>query len=284
MCRFVAYLGDEILLEEVMVKPTNSIIKQSIHARESTTPTNGDGFGIGWYAPHLSPNPALFTSVLPAWSDRNLLHLTAKIESPCFFAHVRAASTGGVSQYNCHPFIHGKWMLMHNGWIDDFILVKRHLRHLLDDDIYSSILGETDSEHFFALFLQLAKGKDLSRLSVIADVFQNTIEQANLLVKTYGKQYNSYFNVCITDGQHLLATRYCSNLKKQPESLHYFAGNYFKPRIGLEFTPDYLQTHQSVVVTSEKLNDFKAEWHKVPRNHMLIVDKDLEITLRPLSV
>src|SRR5438876_12361096 len=105
MCRLVAYLGKEVLLEDVLVKPVNSIVMQSLHARESTIPTNGDGFGVGWYASHISPEPALFTSVFPAWNDRNLLNLTAKIKSSCFFAHVRAAGAGGVTNYNCHPFV-----------------------------------------------------------------------------------------------------------------------------------------------------------------------------------
>lgn len=84
MCRFVAYLGHEALLDDILVKPANSIVMQSLHARETVVPTNGDGFGLGWYTPLISEEPALFTSISPAWNDRNLLHLTAKIKSPCF--------------------------------------------------------------------------------------------------------------------------------------------------------------------------------------------------------
>jgi glutamine amidotransferase len=71
-------------MEDVLVKPENSIVMQSLHARESQMPTNGDGFGVGWYVPEISKMPALFTSISPAWNDNNLLHLTAKIKSPCF--------------------------------------------------------------------------------------------------------------------------------------------------------------------------------------------------------
>ena len=81
MCRLIAYLGQELLLEDVLVKPGNSIIMQSLHSRESEVPTNGDGFGVGWYNPQLGETPGLFTSISPAWNDRNLLHLTAKIKS-----------------------------------------------------------------------------------------------------------------------------------------------------------------------------------------------------------
>jgi glutamine amidotransferase len=276
MCRLVAYLGSEILLDDVLVKPINSIVMQSLHARESTIPTNGDGFGVGWYAPHISPKPALFTSVSPAWNDRNLLNLTSKIKSPCFFAHVRAASAGGVTNYNCHPFVYRQWMLMHNGGITDFILVKRHLRHLLDDDIYHWIQGETDSEHLFALFLQLAKGKDLSQVSAIADVLQATMYEINKLVHQYSKEDASYYNVCLTDGKQLVASRYCTEKDSSPETLHYFVGSrFFKDLI----TPDQ---YEPIVVSSEKLTDMNAEWQDVPPQHLLLIDHDRKIKLRPL--
>lgn len=222
MCRLVAYLGGDLLLQEVLVKPSNSIVLQSLQAKESEFPTNGDGFGVGWYALDIDDTPALFTSISPAWNDRNLLHITAKIRSNCFFAHVRAASVGGVSQDNCHPFSFGKWMLMHNGSIADFILVKRHLRHLLDDDIYHWIKGETDSEHFFALFLQLAKGCDTDDNATVVGLLQKTIETVNQLVREYATHTTSYFNLCLTDGRRLFATRYCSNPKRETETLHYY--------------------------------------------------------------
>lgn len=282
MCRLVAYLGHEVLLEDVLVKPVNSIVMQSLHARESEVPTNGDGFGVGWYTPDISLEPALFTSISPAWNDRNLLHLTAKIKSPALFAHVRAASAGGVTNDNCHPFVHKQWMLMHNGGIQDFMMVKRHIRHLLEDDIYHWIQGETDSEHLFALFLQLAKGRDLSQLSVVADVLQETFEQIIELIKTFGSRGASYFNVCLTDGQRLVASRYCTYKSARPSSMHYSIGSRF---VSKDSGYHMLKEHgkkQAVLVTSEKLTNFKAEWEDVPENHLLLIDKDLSVELRPL--
>ncbi|ARH01113.1 class II glutamine amidotransferase [Legionella micdadei] len=274
MCRFVAYLGSGVLLEHILVQPNNSIIMQSLHARESTIPTNGDGFGVGWYAPEISPEPALFTSISPAWNDRNLLQLTAKIKSPCFFAHIRAAGAGGVTTYNCHPFVHDKWMLMHNGDISDFILVKRHLRHLLEDDIYHWIQGETDSEHLFALFLQFAKGRDLNQLSVVADVLRETILQINELVEHYSKDHASYYNLCLTDGKRIVASRYCTVKGGLPESLHYFSGKCLNRHLHKEH-------HEAVVVSSEILTEFKADWQDVPANSFLLVDYDRSIKIRP---
>lgn len=281
MCRLVAYLGRPTLLQNVLVTPENSIIMQSLHARETILRTNGDGFGVGWYAPEISSDPALFSSISPAWNDRNLLHLTAKIKSPCFFAHVRSASAGGVSMNNCHPFIHGDWMLMHNGEINNFTMVKRHLRHLLDDDIYDWIKGDTDSEHFFALFFQIAKGRDLSQLTVVAEVLQNTMNISEELVNQYGRTGASYYNFCLTDGRRIVATRYCSSENKKPLSLHYLIGNDFSTPQGLwekeEDKPAY------VVVSSEKLNDLDVGWVEVPAQNMILVDENRSIQLRPIK-
>ena len=167
---------------------------------------------------------------------------------------------------------------MHNGRIADFVAVKRHLRHLLEDDIYNWIKGETDSEHFFALLIQNAQGRDLSKSDVVADTLRATIDDVNRLVKKYSKYQSSYFNFCFTDGKRLFASRYCSNKNMRPESLHYFSGHTFAPHRNLH--SEALQgKHQSVLIASEKLTKFHAEWQHVPANHLLIVEEDLSIRL-----
>ena len=71
MCRFAAYIGPEIFVSSLVTEPKHSIIHQSYHAEERTEPLNGDGFGIGWYAPQFCNSPALFKEVSPAWSNQN---------------------------------------------------------------------------------------------------------------------------------------------------------------------------------------------------------------------
>jgi glutamine amidotransferase len=282
MCRFVAYLGLPVLMEQILVKPSNSIVMQSFSARETTIPTNGDGFGLGWYVPAISKNPAIFTSLFPAWSDANLLHLTSKIKSPCFFAHVRAASVGGANTYNCHPFSFGAWMLMHNGDTYDFMSVKRHLRNLLDDDIYHHLQGETDSEHLFALFLQRAKGQDLTSITTVADIFEATLHEIRQLVQKYGRHGTSFFNLCLTDGKRIIATRYCTD-NKRALTLHYSQGSRFASRNGRFHMLKEGDKKTSTLVVSEKLNDIEAEWHDVPANHMLLIDADHSLHIRKLQ-
>src|SRR5688572_21800342 len=151
MCRWLAYSGSPILLDELLYKPQHSLIDQSLHARYGVETTNGDGFGVGWYddaGPH-SRTPTVFRSVGPAWSDRNLRELASSIRSPLFLAHIRASTGTPVQQTNSHPFRHGRWLWLHNGAIHDFPRLKRDLLLAVDPELFSAIDGSTDSEVMF---------------------------------------------------------------------------------------------------------------------------------------
>ncbi len=282
MCRLVAYLGTEIMLDTVLVKPVNSLVQQSLKSREQEYYTNGDGFGVGWYNHEISPEPGLFKSIYPAWNDENLFHLTSRIKSHCFFGHVRAASAGGVTHYNCHPFIHDNWMFMHNGNIQDFNQVKRHLRHLLDDDIYNWVKGETDSEHLFALFRQMAKGRNLDSLDQVVKLTLEAVDQLNQLIKQFGTPGASYLNVCVTDGKRLIASRYCTDKRYRPETMYYSVGNQFILKNDRYHMIRNAGKPECVLVASEKLNDFAQEWQEIPEHHLLLVDSNLGIELLEL--
>ena len=125
MCRWMAWLGQPVLVEELLFKTQHGIVDQSLHARMGAEPTNGDGFGLGWYG--AGDGPAVYRSVAPAWGDANLRELAAHVESPLFMAHVRAAIGSPVQETNCHPFRHDRWLFVHNGFLADFHAVRRDL-------------------------------------------------------------------------------------------------------------------------------------------------------------
>ena len=79
MCRWIAYKGQPIILETLVAAPERSLIAQSLNAAEGVTPTNGDGFGLGWYGER--PEPGLYRELRPAWSDENLRHICAQVRS-----------------------------------------------------------------------------------------------------------------------------------------------------------------------------------------------------------
>ena len=160
MCRWLAYSGTPVLIEELLYKPQHSLIDQSLHSRLGAETTNGDGFGVGWYGENAD-TPAVFKSIEPAWNDRNLRELAGHIRSGLVFAHIRASSGTPVQQTNCHPFRHGRWLWMHNGSIAQFHdVVKRDLMLAVDPSLYPEVEGSTDSEAFFFLALTLGLEDD----------------------------------------------------------------------------------------------------------------------------
>ncbi len=158
MCRWLAYSGSPVRLEDLLYKPENSLVVQSLHSRLGAETTNGDGFGVGWYGARVTPG--LFHSTSPAWNDRNLRELAAHAAAPRVFAHIRASTGSAVQETNCHPFRRGRWLWMHNGVLTDFPLVKRDLLFAVDPELFPHIEGSTDSEIFFHLALTFGLEQD----------------------------------------------------------------------------------------------------------------------------
>lgn len=285
MCRFIAYMGTPLVLNELILKPTNSLINQSVHARESSTVLNADGFGVGWYSKELDEKPGLFRSIQPAWNDENLKYLASKIRSKCIFAHARAASLGHVSQDNCHPFHYDKFLFMHNGDILGFDKIKRVLRRNLSDESYKIIQGQTDSEHFFALLMDnFLKSNLVFNEKTAAEILIKSINEVEMMKKAQHILEPTLLNAVITDGEHIVAVRYLSNLTAKPNSLYYAVGEKYECAEGVsDIKKGGEYKHNVIIVTSEPLNDKHEQWHEIPLNHVLIVGKDLSMSIKSIE-
>jgi glutamine amidotransferase len=202
MCRWLAYAGAPVLIEHALYTPVHSLIDQSLHARLGAETTNGDGFGLGWY--DAEGAPGVFHSVEPAWNDQNLRELAGHIRSPMFFAHVRAAIGSAVQETNCHPFRHGRWLFMHNGFIDGLRAIRRDLAFAVDPSLYPEITGTTDTELLF--YLSLSFG--------LEDDPPDALARAIGLVEECGRREGVKFpfqgTIAVADGDNLWAFRYSS--------------------------------------------------------------------------
>ena len=202
MCRWLAYTGSPLTMVDLLLKPKHSLIDQSLHSTMGAEPTNGDGFGIGWYG--LGETPGVFHSVEPAWNDRNLRNLAAHISSPMVFAHIRASSGSAIQQTNCHPFRHGRWLWMHNGLIGEFHQLKREIVLAVDPSLYPEIEGSTDSEVFFHLALSMG----------LEDDPPGAVQRAVGLIEQIGARHGvdqpMQMTVATTDGTTLWVFRYSS--------------------------------------------------------------------------
>jgi len=286
MCRFICYRGPEILLTDLLYRPVNSLIRQSFDAKERTEPLNGDGFGVGWYTPQIGSTPCVFASVTPAWSNQNLRRLSEHVNSECFFAHVRAASPGmRVSEANCHPFEYGRYLWMHNGVVRDFSRIKRRLRASLPDPLYNNIAGTTDSEHAFAVFLDLLG--DTERICSAAEMGQalvETIRQLGRWTAEAGISGPSFYNFAVTDGQSVAAVRYVSDPAVKPASLYCSSGGKYECRDGVCKLCDCCESERTIIIASERLTSDEKNWMRVPPNHVLTVAPDLTVSVESMDV
>ncbi len=255
MCRFLAYLGAPIFLDELVYTPAHSLIHQSLHATEAKTETNGDGFGLGWYGDR--DEPGVYHEVLPAWSDQNLRSLCGQIRSRLFFAHVRASTGTALSRANCHPFRNGGDLFMHNGQVGGYRYLKREIETELPDALYEYRLGTTDSE---ALFLMaLANGLRTEPVAAM----ERTLGRVQSMLKRAGITEPLRFTSCYTDGEVLWAYRWASDDK--PPTLY------------------YRQEEGGVLVVSEPIDEGLRDWHRVPKGSVLRVDRH-GITIEDLRV
>jgi glutamine amidotransferase len=289
MCRFITYSGLPLALVDLLYRPSNSLIMQSHHARERPEPLNGDGFGVGWYAPEVDETPCIQRYTTPAWSNRNLHSLAPKVNTKQLFAHVRAASPGmAVSELNVHPFSCGSLMWMHNGMVAGFKEIKRKLRAGLSDDAYALIQGTTDSEHAFAMFVNnLREPAAIVSAAEMRRALVATIGQLNELTSESGIADPSFYNFAVTNGRDTVVSRYCSKTDLPAASLHYSRGSRFecRPDGVCDMVDHSVEGRaEAVIVSSERLTDDQADWPNVPDNHTITVLADLNVRLEPIEV
>jgi len=207
MCRWLAYSGSPILIKDVLYEGPNSLIDQSLHSRLGAEPTNGDGFGVGWYG--APDTPGVFHSTEPAWNDSNLRELAGHISSPLFFTHIRAAIGSAVQQTNCHPFRHGHWLFMHNGYLNELATVKRDLILAIDPSLYPEIKGQADTEILF--YLALTFGLEDDPPAAVG----RAIGLVEAVAERHGVPHPFQGTVATTDGESIWAFRYSSERKSR---------------------------------------------------------------------
>lgn len=282
MCRFFAYFGVNALMYDAMYNSENSLVSQSKSAQKRRCPTNGDGFGIGWYPAHDDPEPGHFVATSPAWSNRNLRNLCRKIMTPVFFAHVRDASHGmPVSTSNCHPFQYGHFLWMHNGYIENFDQIKRPLIALLSDRAFHQIQGNTDSEFAFGLFLEEINFKNEATKSEIEIALKTTIDKISELQKSSGIKSVSSMNFIVTNGQNMVSTRFTTDIQHQPPSLFYSSQSMFLNDNGI-FNLQETDQIQSVIIASEPITANKNSWQKIDRNKMITITANFQIEIKAM--
>ena len=269
MCRWLAYSGSSVLLEDLLYSPVHSLIDQSLHSRMGAEETNGDGFGIGWYGDR--PTPGVFHGREPAWNDRNLRDLCRHVSSTLVFSHIRASSGSAVQQTNCHPFRYENWLFMHNGVVRDFPAVRRELTFEVDPALYPHIEGTTDSEVIFHLALTYGLQDDPP--TAIA----RAIGMVEAVGHAAGVEHPFQGTIATTDGERTWGFRYSS---EGDSRTLFFSTDVAKLRALYPDNELFASFgDESRLVVSEPLGDLPGVWNAVPEGSYGIVQPGEDVLL-----
>ena len=230
MCRFVAYLGPRVTLDQLLLAPPHSLLRQSWAPRLQTHGTvNADGFGVGWYDRSVRPEPARYRTARPMWADRSFASMAGLVSSTALLAAVRSATPPApVEESGAPPFTAGPWLFAHNGAVDSFHDgAGVELRRSMSAARAAGLEGVSDSEVLFALLLDLLDD-GASMREALADVVGRVRGRLNLVM---------------TDGSSVAASA-CG------ESLF------------------VIDDGRRVVVASEPFDD-TADWQRVPDGSFL---------------
>ncbi|MBW4455224.1 MAG: ergothioneine biosynthesis protein EgtC [Nostoc indistinguendum CM1-VF10] len=235
MCRLIGYLGNSILLDELLYKQEHSLYKQSYSSLElKSGVVCADGVGVGWY--DEAGKPFIYRNTIPMWNDPNLEELSNYVQSTCTVGYARLAGIGeSLDISNCQPFRSGKLLFVHNGEISNFQqTLYRPIRDSLSDSTYRLIKGMTDSEHIFALLVEMWQS---SPDSTVFSALRATVQKLTELASKYDTSFSA--NIIVTDGQAIAAIRYA--YRTQAPTLYWSC--------------DALKEPDQIIVASERLSD-----------------------------
>ena len=256
MCRWVAYSGEPVFLEDFVSRPCQSLIAQSRHCRESKVEVNADGFGIGWYGERT--RPGIFRDIRPAWNDENLISIAHQIRSRLFFAHVRASTGTATTRANCHPFAVDTWLFMHNGQVGGWDRLRRRIEMAIPEELFQHRGGTTDSEALFLIALGFGLATDP------AAAIARTLAFLEGEMRSAGVAEPLRFTAVFSGGEDLVAVRYASD--GQPPTLY----------------TKTCQVAGGTLLVSEPLDDVRLGWTAIPAQSLVTVKRGV-VTVTPFA-
>ena len=291
MCRVLAYLGQPILLDDLLYKPDVSFVNQT-HRAALLHRLNLAGCGIlAWDARSELPDvPHVYRTTQLAIYDRNLLAMARKVKATCVLAHLRGVAYDAraiISDQNLHPFLFdgARLALAHNGQLHRFDEMKPALWPLLVPELARAIRGSTDSEWIYALLLsQLPDPYADLTAQDIAAALQSTLRVLGQLRRSLGIHTFSPMNLFVSDGNDIVAACHTfdhGNYDGLGDDYHppeesllriwYTTGHSYGLHDGEWKMRGAEADASSCIIASEPLTLDKASWRMVPMQHVVYV-------------
>jgi predicted glutamine amidotransferase len=293
MCRALLYLGEPVLLDDLLFQPDSALVRQSYMPKMLNT-LNLAGFGLrAWDRGSHEPEKPFFygSPSLPVF-DRNLKNLAEKLRAACVLAHVRGvaySSSVEISLQNVHPFQFDgvPWALAHNGDLFGMDAMKPRLLAHIDPRFVSGIRGTTDSEWIYALFVsQLPRPEAAASEEVVFTALERTLSILREVRAEIGVSVSSSVNLFIANGQQLAALRYCFDFGRYPTdspervheanlsflSLWYTLGRNYAVHDGEWKMTGGAERADSILVASEPLTRDTSSWVELPEYGALFAE------------
>ena len=178
-----------------------------------------------------------------------------------------------MQETNCHPFRHGRWLFVHNGFIADFHVIRRDLMLAIDPALFAEVTGSTDTEVVF--YLALTFGLEDDPIQAL----ERTIGFIESVAGRHGVADAVQGSFGVSDGTTLWAVRYATNGKARSlftsaevDSVRRLYPD--NPRIQALGADDR-------VIVSEPFSDLPGLWNEVPEATAVTVRHRGELKERP---
>jgi predicted glutamine amidotransferase len=224
-----------------------------------------DGTGLGYFDEH--GRPQVDKQPIAAYEDRAFAEAARECRSHTFIAHLRFASTGGLSPENTHPFEQRGRLFAHNGVIGDLERLDREL-----GDARQLVHGETDSERLFALITREIGTADGAVADAIARAAQWVAANLPLFA----------INLVLTTATELWALRYPDThdlfvLERRPGGPHGQRHlDHASASGALRVRSGDLATRPAVVIATERMDEDPG-WRNMGPGELLHVSSDLAV-------
>jgi glutamine amidotransferase len=304
MCRVLAYLGEPLLLEDLLYRPDLSFVNQTHHAALLQR-LNLAGCGVlAWDARSGAPDvPYEYRTTNLAIYDRNLRALSKKLRATALLAHLRGvaySSRAIIGEQNLHPFLfeRSRLALAHNGQLARFEELRYALLPYMLPDLVRQVRGSTDSEWFYALLLsQLADPYADMTAGEIARGVEASLRVIAKVRRELGIRAFSPMNLFLCDGNDLVAACFsfdwdqyspdeaATTLRATPDPadfhpldekalrIWYTTGRSFGCHDGEWRMANAGGEATSCIVSSEPLTRDQTTWQSVPLQHMVYVQR-----------
>ena len=266
MCRYYGLRANRpTRVDWHLVRAPNSLLVQS--RRDLSGFEHADGWGIAAY-----DGDALQVRrrASAAHDGHYFCEAAERVEAATVLAHVRRATVGRIGLANTHPFVHGRFALVHNGTVPYFADIRPRLLEAMAADHRAAIQGGTDSEHLLHLILSMHAQLGGSLFASL----EAALRRAIALCREIGQEPHLGLNVLLTDGVRMVGSRW-------RRTLHFLEQSGTAPDPGERpaGAPDH--DYRALVIASEPING--RAWPEIPERSAFEVTPDLRLRIEPLD-